>query len=991
MATAYVPITGLPQTFDISAKIKSIFVNTGWQDGFIIFDYKSDLDFKYAGMFTGQNQWVIGHYQGNWNNRLAQVDWDDTGRKINSNQFYDVRVRLDGNKATLFANGELITSATFAVNVNQGPVGLAADRAFNWFDDFKVESLPMLDSVYETFDDELVQDLTTPDPSVWELVDRNRVGTQIGYSADSTTTGKMAFQLTDPLYVLPDAYSLYVKMRVYAQAGAWQDGFLIFDYKNDNDFKYAGAFSGQNQWVIGHYQGNWGNKLAIVDWDDEGKSINVDDYYDLQLKIDGNNARLIVDGSFVVSANFPVPIGSGQVGFGAYNAHTDFDDFEVLDAEAAYLKQMQEIADAMQELRFRYADSFEYPALLGSKLRDENNEFYLSWRVYLLPFLGFQELYDQFKRDEPWDSPNNIALIDQMPEIFRSIGHGANTTSFHVISGEGGLFSKRPPRIDYIKDGLSNTILFLEGGADTNTVWTNPAKLQFEADDPFSIFAGAVPDIFRMGMVDGHVLQFKHGLTPEQFGAMVTYDSSDSVEALTLNRKDRELEGETVYSNQLALENLKNIGVGVHKFHNIWSNLPLWPFHSVAQRDYFDENGVPYLSWRVHILPFLGYQNLYEQFHLDEPWDTPHNLSLLDQMPEIFWTNQSEPYMTDIHSIRTENEPEGINRLSSLHTLEQRRDGIDNTIMLIQAGSATAEYWTKPTSLLFDPADPFSLFNGDIPSRFNLVMCNGDAFSVTPEIGAETFAALITQDGKEVVDAGKIRRLEEVKFDDYVPPDVNEKEIQLKDKLFSIGLGLNGYHNSYGKLPPASNDTSYFDENGYPLLSWRVHILPHIGFKSLYEQFHLNEAWDSPHNLSLIPYMPDLYWTEDVEGEGRTEIRILIGDDAPYRFMYGRLIIPSLKYSFPDGTYDTILAQTVGNEAATIWTKPDFLPFDINNPFAHFGSTVPEKFTLLTAYGRARTVSSQIAPSDYAAMVTSTGGENIDVDAIFAQENDYIQ
>ncbi|MEZ6048106.1 MAG: hypothetical protein R3C11_21520 [Planctomycetaceae bacterium] len=40
----------------------------------------------------------------------------------------------------------------------------------------------------------------------------------------------------------------------------WMDGFLIFDYQNENDFKYAGMYTGQNQWVIGHYQGHWGNR-----------------------------------------------------------------------------------------------------------------------------------------------------------------------------------------------------------------------------------------------------------------------------------------------------------------------------------------------------------------------------------------------------------------------------------------------------------------------------------------------------------------------------------------------------------------------------------------------------------------------------------------------------------------------------------------------------------------------------------------------------------
>lgn len=38
--------------------------------------------------------------------------------------------------------------------------------------------------------------------------------------------------------------------------------------------------------------------------------------------------------------------------------------------------------------------------------------------------------------------------------------------------------------------------------------------------------------------------------------------------------------------------------------------------------------GKPLHSWRVLLLPFIGQEALYKQFKLEEPWDSPHNLSL---------------------------------------------------------------------------------------------------------------------------------------------------------------------------------------------------------------------------------------------------------------------------------------------------------------------------------------------------------------------------
>jgi len=52
--------------------------------------------------------------------------------------------------------------------------------------------------------------------------------------------------------------------------------------------------------------------------------------------------------------------------------------------------------------------------------------------------------------------------------------------------------------------------------------------------------------------------------------------------------------------------------------------------------DITDKAGKPLLSWRVELLPFLEADNLYKILHRDEPWDSPHNLKLLSNMPDVF-------------------------------------------------------------------------------------------------------------------------------------------------------------------------------------------------------------------------------------------------------------------------------------------------------------------------------------------------------------------
>src|SRR4029079_16645625 len=50
------------------------------------------------------------------------------------------------------------------------------------------------------------------------------------------------------------------------------------------------------------------------------------------------------------------------------------------------------------------------------------------------------------------------------------------------------------------------------------------------------------------------------------------------------------------------------------------------------------------------------------------------------------------------------------------------------------------------------------------------------------------------------------------------------------DKLKNIGLSILNYADSRKRFP-ITNTASYFDANGNPYLSWRVHVLPYLGYQ----------------------------------------------------------------------------------------------------------------------------------------------------------------
>ncbi|MDZ7615900.1 MAG: DUF1559 domain-containing protein [Patescibacteria group bacterium] len=77
-----------------------------------------------------------------------------------------------------------------------------------------------------------------------------------------------------------------------------------------------------------------------------------------------------------------------------------------------------------------------------------------------------------------------------------------------------------------------------------------------------------------------------------------------------------------------GINNLKQIGLALHNYHDCSGCFPP-PY--VA-----DAEGKPLYSWRLLLLPYLEENPLYERWHLDEPWDSPHNRPLAEQAIGVF-------------------------------------------------------------------------------------------------------------------------------------------------------------------------------------------------------------------------------------------------------------------------------------------------------------------------------------------------------------------
>jgi len=152
------------------------------------------------------------------------------------------------------------------------------------------------------------------------------------------------------------------------------------------------------------------------------------------------------------------------------------------------------------------------------------------------------------------------------------------------------------------------------------------------------------------------------------------------------------------------------------------------------------------LSWRVTILPYIDETALYEQFHLDEPWDSDHNIKLLDKMPAAFkhpsyvgpegHTVYLAPYFED--TIWNADTP----KLGSI------TDGTSNTIALFEVNDAHAVPWTKPDDLDLHEVELLDCFR---PTGSNVAMFDGSVRFISADIDYSVLKAMVTSAGGEVI------------------------------------------------------------------------------------------------------------------------------------------------------------------------------------------------------------------------------------------------
>jgi len=197
------------------------------------------------------------------------------------------------------------------------------------------------------------------------------------------------------------------------------------------------------------------------------------------------------------------------------------------------------------------------------------------------------------------------------------------------------------------------------------------------------------------------------------------------------------------------MDQFKQLALAMHLYADQNKHLPA----GAAIRD---KDGKPLLSWRVAILPYIEEQPLYEEFHLDEPWDSAHNRSLISKMPTLF--ADSDPKLQQLVQggktmIQVPVGPETMFFNNDGAKFAEIKDGTSNTIMIVEVDPAHAVEWTKPADWEVDLKNPSQGLARADRDFFTAAYADGHVEIITPKkAGEKRLRAQLTRASGEIVD-----------------------------------------------------------------------------------------------------------------------------------------------------------------------------------------------------------------------------------------------
>jgi prepilin-type processing-associated H-X9-DG protein len=194
-----------------------------------------------------------------------------------------------------------------------------------------------------------------------------------------------------------------------------------------------------------------------------------------------------------------------------------------------------------------------------------------------------------------------------------------------------------------------------------------------------------------------------------------------------------------------------------------------------------------------------------------------------------------------------------------------------------------------------------------------------------------------------------------------------------------VALALLNYEDRYGSFPPAY----VADENGKPMHSWRVLILPYLEANDVYQAYDFDEPWDGPNNRKLAGRMPGVFRCPSSPESGNdTNYVAVVGDETVWPGATG-----VARGQIKDGASNTILVVETSDSGIN-WMEPRDLTLDeavkgVNPPAGPgISSHHPGGAVVGFCDGHVQFVDEDARPDALRALLTKDGKEDVNASAL---------
>lgn len=188
----------------------------------------------------------------------------------------------------------------------------------------------------------------------------------------------------------------------------------------------------------------------------------------------------------------------------------------------------------------------------------------------------------------------------------------------------------------------------------------------------------------------------------------------------------------------------------------------------------------PAFSWRVALLPYLGYDELYASFDFSQPWDSEANRKVAATMPVVFdyhnqpaagpeamhQTADGSPAQSDLQFLTGSL---GAMGAAAISKVEQLTDGADRTLLIAQTPQLKTP-WTSPGGWEVNSQQDLAQWQQSAQQPLPALMFSGRGIMVQRETNLETLQGWVTPAGKERFNR---KSLQDVTI---LPPDEQEQE-----------------------------------------------------------------------------------------------------------------------------------------------------------------------------------------------------------------------